>query len=314
MISRRSFSRCAIGAVAMAGLPVAVQGQPAGFVPGPLHRPVGLQLYTVREQAAADLPGTLAAVASIGYREVELAGLHERTAREFAALLRAHDLKAPAAHYSMFALQTGLDEKIADLQTLGVRYLVCSFPGTPDVARIADAPGGPGAAIMRGGLTLDDWRWNADEMNRIAEAATKAGLRCAYHNHAMEFVTYEGTAAFDVLLQGTDPALVDIELDCAWVAVGGENVADYIGRLGDRVRLLHIKDVMAPDAEEIETTAVGSGVIDWAAVFAAVNPDRLAHYFVEQEHFRVAPIDAIRRSFDYLTAPALVSVSGGARG
>lgn len=313
MISRRKLMTHTLGAAALAGFPLVVRGQPSGSVTGPLQRPVGLQLYTVREQAAADLASTLAAVSAIGYREVELAGLYERPAREFASLLRAHDLRATAAHYSMFALQSGLEEKIADLQTLGVGYLVCSFPGAPDVARIANAPGGPGAAIVRGELTLDEWRWNADEMNRIAETAAAAGLRCAYHNHAMEFVAYDGTVAFDELLKRTDPSLVDIELDCAWVAAGGENPADYLKKIAERTTLLHIKDVIDADAEKIETTAVGSGVIDWRAVFEAVDPAQLAHYFVEQEHFRSTPLEAIRRSFDYLTSPEMAAV-GGARG
>ena len=162
-------------------------------------------------------------------------------------------------------------------------------------------------------LTLDEWRWNADEMNRIAETAAAAGLRCAYHNHAMEFVAYDGTVAFDELLKRTDASLVDIELDCAWVAGGGENPADYLKKIAERTTLLHIKDVIDADAEKIETTAVGSGVIDWRAVFEAVDPAQLAHYFVEQEHFRSTPLEAIRRSFDYLTSPEMAAV-GGARG
>lgn len=310
MISRRQFVSISGALLAATALPIPPRVNAGAATSGPLGRPIGIQLYTVREQASADLAGTLAALAAIGYREVELAGMHERSAHEFARLLNAHGLRATAAHYSMFALQTDLGQKIEDLKTLGVEHLVCSFPGTPDVARLAGEPGGPGAAIMRGGLTLDDWRWNGDEMNRVAEAAAASDLRCAYHNHAMEFVDYNGVRAFDVLLQRADAQLVDVELDCAWVAAGGENPADYIRQLGGRVTLLHIKDLLSIQGPSFETTPVGSGVIDWAAVFAAVNPGRLAHYFVEQEHFRMLPLAAARASFEYLTGLAAEQARG----
>jgi sugar phosphate isomerase/epimerase len=299
MLSRRTFLSQSLGALAAAAMIRDAAATSGASVRGPLDRPIGLQLYTVREQAAADLAGTLAAVAAIGYREVELAGLHDRTAGEFAALLEHAGLAAPAAHYSMFDLQSGLEAKLADLNVLGVEYLVCSFPGTPEPARLVDRPGGPGAAIARGELTLDEWRWNAEQLNRIAAAAGEAGLQFAYHNHAMEFRSYDGTVAFDELLRLTDPDRVHLELDCAWVAQGGHEPAQLIGRLGERVRLLHIKDVKAASSS-FATTEVGNGRIDWRAVFAAADPRHVDHYFVEQEHFDRPPLESVEVSFRYL--------------
>lgn len=298
MVARRAFLQRSMAAAA--GLAFMSGRATAADAPeGPLGRPIGLQLYTVREQAAADLPGTLDAVAGIGYREVELAGLHGRSAREFAGLLSDVGLRAPAAHYSMFELQEDLDRKLEDLNELGVGYLVCSFPGTPDPERLAGFPGGPGAAIFSGELTLDEWRWNADQLARAGQSAKAAGLRFAYHNHAMEFRSYDGTVAFDELLRLTDPGEVSLELDCAWVAAGGEDPAAYIRRRGSRVRLLHIKDVK--DGAEFATTPVGSGTIDWPAVFRAADPQSLDHYFVEQEHFAEhPPLEAVAASISYL--------------
>lgn len=299
MVTRRTFlNHCAAAAITMATIQRSRAASDAA-PHGPLQRPVGLQLYTVRELAAADLPGTLAAVAQMGYREVELAGLHERSATEFAGLLRDHGLSAPAAHYSMFDLADGLDAKLADLEVLGVSYLVCSFPGTPDPGRLMARPGGPGAAIMRGELTLEEWRWNAEQLDRIAAAAAPAGVTVAYHNHAMEFASYDGTRAYDELLRLTDPERVFLEVDCAWVAEAGLDPADFITGVRDRVRLLHVKD-LKPDADQFTTVPVGSGGIDWPAVFAAVDPRRLDHYFVEQEHFDGAPLDAVEDSIRFL--------------
>lgn len=299
MYTRRTFlGRCAAAAAAMSVMPGS-HAAAETVARGPLGRPIGLQLYTVREQAEADLPATLAAIADLGYREVELAGLHGRSAAEFAALLRDNGLNAVAAHYSMFDLADGLDAKLSDLETLGVEYLVCSFPGTPAPERLVNRPGGPGAAIVRGELTLDDWRWNAEQLDRIAAAAANAGQRFAYHNHAMEFKSYDGTLAFDELLQRTDPERVFLEVDCAWVAAGGQPPAEFIVRHRPRVRLLHIKDVKA-GGETFTTVPVGSGTVDWQAVFAAVDPARLDHYFVEQEHFSVPPLEAVAASIRYL--------------
>lgn len=266
---------------------------------GPLGRPIGLQLYTVRDAAAADLPGTLAAIAGMGYREVEVAGLHGRSAAEFAALLRDNGLTAPCAHYSLFDLAGGLDAALDDVRTLGAEYLVCSFPGTPDPGRLSDRPGGPGAAIFRGELTLDEWRWNAEQLDRIGATATAAGLRFAYHNHSMEFVRYGDVSAFETLLAGTDPARVALEVDCAWVHAGGSDPAAFISAHRDRVRLLHIKDV-ARDSAEFTTVPVGTGMLDWPAVFAAAGAGRIDHYFVEQEHFALPPLDAAAASIRYL--------------
>lgn len=266
---------------------------------GPLDRPIGLQLYTVREQAAADLPGTLTAVAEMGYREVELAGLHGRGAAELGGLLRERGLRAPAAHHSMFDLVEGLDDKLEDLNLLGVQYLVCSFPGIPDPGRLMNRPGGPGAAIFRGELTLEEWRWNAEQLDAIASAAADAGLRFAYHNHAMEFASYDGTVAFDELLRLTDPDRVFLEVDCAWVAEGGRDPAEFIAGIQERVRLLHIKDVKAGPGE-FTTVPVGTGTINWHSVFATVDPARLDHYFVEQEHFEKPPLEAVQASIRYL--------------
>jgi sugar phosphate isomerase/epimerase len=271
---------------------------------GPLGRPIGLQLYTVKEAAAKDLPGTLRAVADIGYREVELAGLHGHSTRDVASMLKQTGLTAPAAHFNLFDLNTNAANRIAEVRELGVRHLVCSFPAARDVEKLSGRPGGPVGAIIRGELTLDDWRWNAECLNRIGEAARAAELRFAYHNHAMEFKTYDGIVAFDELLRLTNPQLVELELDCAWVLEGGHDPADYLQRHRDRVALLHIKDVKRP-APSFTTTEVGNGAIDWRRVFAAANPDRLAHYFVEQEHFDRPPLDAVRMSYDYLSKLAV---------
>ncbi|MGH8177714.1 MAG: sugar phosphate isomerase/epimerase family protein [Steroidobacter sp.] len=300
MWSRRTFLEH--GSLALAAM-TCLSVRAAGRQHGPLGRPIGLQLYTVREAIAKDLPGTLRQLAAIGYREVELADLPAQPVAEMKALLEDCGLTAPSMHASMVDLQTGLQQRIDYAKGLGVQYLVCSFPWTSD-ARFRNAPGGPAQALASG-MTLDDWKWNAEQLNRIGEITNKAGLRCGYHNHNMEFRSHDGVVAYDELLRATDPALVAMELDIAWVVTAGVDPLHYLSNHADRISLLHVKEVRknaqtAVDRLNAQTTEVGSGQIDWRRLFAAMSPDRIRHYFVEQENFERPPLEAVKVSFEYL--------------
>ncbi|HKR37767.1 MAG TPA: sugar phosphate isomerase/epimerase, partial [Steroidobacteraceae bacterium] len=237
---------------------------------GPLGRPIGLQLYTVREAVEKDLVGTLRAIAAIGYREVELAGIPGKSATELRKLLDDLGLAAPSMHASMADLQDGLQERIDYAKALGTEYLVCAFPWTAD-ARFRTNPG-HAVVSLASGITLDDWKWNAEQLNKIGAAAKQAGLRCGYHNHNMEFRSYDGVVAYDELLRLTDPQLVTMEMDIAWVVTAGADPVKYLKKHDDRISLLHVKDVVknlrvTTDLLQAQTTEVGSGKVDWKRVF-----------------------------------------------
>jgi sugar phosphate isomerase/epimerase len=300
MLSRRAFLERGSFAVAAMSLHAA---HAAAAQTGPLGKPIGLQIYTVREAAAKDLPGTLRAIADIGYREIELAGIPATSATDLRKILNDLGLTAPSMHASMAELQAGLQERIDYAKTLGARYLVCAFPWTAD-ARFRNA-----ALSIASGITLDDWKWNADQLNRIGAVAAKAGLSCGYHNHNIEFRSYDGVVAYDELLRLTDPKLVTMELDLAWVVTAGVDPVKYLRKHADRISMLHVKEVRkdlrtAVDKLKSQTTEVGSGKIDWQQLFGAMDPARIRHYFVEQENFERPPLDAVRISFDYLRSIA----------
>lgn len=289
---RRFLQNSSVALAAMTCLPTN-----ASQVRGPLGKPIGLQIYTVREAAAKDLNGTLKAVAEIGYGEIELAGQPAQPVAEMRKLLVDHGLTAPSMHTNMRDLQKSAQERIDYARALGAQYLVCSFPWTPDSRSIP-------IASMASAMTLDDWKWNAEQLNRVGELARKAGLRCGYHNHNIEFRSYDGVVAFDELLRRTDPALVTIELDIGWVVTAGQDPAAYLRKHADRISLLHVKDIrkdlQVTNELRAQTTEVGSGQIDWKAVFAAANPKLIGHYFVEQENFERSPLEAVKIGFDYL--------------
>lgn len=267
---------------------------------GPFGRPIGLQLYTLGAAAAKDLEGTLKSVADIGYREIELAGGPPlRPAAELKKLLAKYGLTSPSIHSSMEELQADADAKIRLASELGAMYLVCAFPWTAD-NRFKQK-----GTNIAGDITLDDWKWNAAELNRIGALAKKAGVRLGYHNHNMEFRSYAGVVAFDELLRLTDPELVAIELDIAWVVTAGIDPIRCLREHASRIELLHVKEVrkdlkVMTDKVLAQTTELGNGKIDWPKVFGAMQPKHIRHYFVEQENFERDPIESVRIDCDYL--------------
>ena len=297
-ITRRSFLECS--SLAMIAAMGSVKTFAAGTGAGPLGRAIGLQLYTVREQANKDLPGTLKKLQAIGYREVETAGFYGKSGKEMRKLLADHGMTAPSAHSSMGEIQKDMQKLVDGAAEVGAKYLICAFPGLPPGVSLSS-----GAAIASG-ITLDHWKWNAEQLNKLGEVAKKAGVKAGYHNHNMEFRSYDGVVAFDELLKQTDPALVTIELDIAWVVTAGLDPVTYLKKYADRISMLHVKDVRkdaVTTATELksQTVEVGSGKVDWKRVFAACDPKHLKHYFVEQENFTGSPLDAVRDSYRYLS-------------
>jgi sugar phosphate isomerase/epimerase len=244
---------------------------------GSLDR-VGLQLYTVRTLMAEGVERTLEMVAEVGYREVEFAGYFERTPRELRATLDGLGLAAPATHLGLNILRDRLEETIETAATLGHRYLV--LPSLPSEDHDS----------------LDDYRRIGNEMNRIGEVCRASGLRFAYHNHAFEFQRMDGRIPFDVLLEETDPQLVQIELDLFWIIDGGQDPLAYFEAHPGRFHLCHIKDRLA-DGTMVE---VGAGEIDFAAMFAQAENAGLEHYFVEHDQPN-DPGASVRESYRHLS-------------
>jgi sugar phosphate isomerase/epimerase len=239
----------------------------------------GLQLYTVRSLMQQDVEGTLAAVAEIGYREVEFAGEFGRTPAQLRGTLDRLGLRAPARHVAVDALERETAQVLEACATLGNGFVV-----------VAWIP-----AAMRG--TVDDWRRTGERFNRLGEAARRAGLRFAYHNHDFEFAPLEGRIPFDVLLESTDPTLVAIELDLYWITKGGQQPLDYLRRERGRYVMVHVKDMDATPARGMADP--GRGVLDFAALVPAASSAGVRHFFVEHDT-PADPLETARVGFAYL--------------
>jgi sugar phosphate isomerase/epimerase len=290
LISRRRFLEASGGAIAWAALSkgaLTAKASPGGM-------PLGLQLYSVRDQLAKDYDGTLRQVAALGYQEVEAAGFYDRTAAQVKQSMTAARLHCISAHYPLAKLQPQLDEHIRYAKELGLTYMICSSPAPKEASSKASPES----------LTLDDWKWNAEQFNRIGERIKAAGMQFGYHNHVAEFHPQSGELPYDVLLKMTDPDKVTMEMDCGWVAVAGQSPAGYLERYPQRFSLLHVKDFkLSPgnvDRKSAVSTELGKGSLDYRGIFAAVKKTRVQHYFVEQEEFDMPPFEALKVDADYM--------------
>jgi len=222
---------------------------------------IGLQLYTVRKDMERSVEQTLARVAEIGFKEVELAGLFQRTPPQFAELLKANGLAAPSGHLGLDIMRTAWDKALDDSATLGHKYVVVAW--IPPEER----------------SSVDVVRKLGEDFNRAGEAARKRGMTFAYHNHDFEFEPLGSTTCYDVLLATCEPSLVEFELDLFWITKAGKDPLAYLAQQPGRFTMVHVKD-MATDGSMVD---VGAGTIDFAKIFAAANGG-IKHYFVEHDN------------------------------
>ena len=239
---------------------------------------IGIQLYTVRDQMKADFEGTLAHIAQIGYKEVEFAGYFDHTPADVKAILDRHGLAAPSTHIGLGEIDDW-KKALDTAKAVGHEYVV--VPWVPQEKRV----------------TLDGWKNVASVFNRAAQMAKDAGLQFAYHNHDFEFPKMDGQVPYDVLLQSTDPKLVQLEIDLYWITKGGQDPLTYFARWPGRIPLVHVKDGGA--APEYKMADVGQGKIDWKRIFAKRDQAGIKHFFVEHDQ-PPQPFDDIAASYNYL--------------
>lgn len=308
MTSRRNFLRDA-SALTLSGLLLPRLGQAQGLFAADTAYPIGIQLFTLFKSMNEDPKGTLEKVAAVGYKEVESAfssrgGYYGYSAKEFKSIVsgmgmiwRAHHAggapfrsrpmpaaggpppggaapggpppagggqRTPPMDFSkmppMLNLRDNYQELVDQAAEAGLAYLVC-----------ASTPVG----------TLDEIKKSIEVFQKTGEAAKKAGIGFAYHNHSTEFDSVEGAGTpYELILSQTDKELVKMELDLAWATKAGKDPVALFKEQPGRFPLWHIKDIKA-DLKSI--TEVGNGVVDFKKAFAAAKTAGLKHIFVEQD-------------------------------
>src|SRR3954463_13241209 len=286
-MNRRDFLRT----TALGGTLAAISGRltESAFA-NPYGKPVGLQLYSLRDQLEKDAAGTIQQIAKIGYRDVEIYSLYGKSAAEFKKILDDNGVIASSGHYLLKDVKGDWGKHVEDAKTLQLKYMVNAIL-QPEERK-----------------SFDDYKQLVDVFTKAAETTQKAGIQFCYHNHNFEFTKYRGTTAYDYLLHTLDPKLVKFEMDCFWVTHAGQDPVAYFKKYPGQFPLLHIKDMKDKPAATHELDAkmglfapVGQGTIDWKRIFAAAPKGGMQHYYVEQDYCEQPPLEAVKISYDYLS-------------
>lgn len=237
------------------------------------RQPVAMELWTYRRELKEDLPGTLAMIHKLGFRDVETASFYGRTAAEFRKILDGAGLHCSSYITGYARLAKEMDAVIAEAKALGATYVLTA--GIPH----------------KGLLTIENVRQAVADFNAWGERLHSAGLRLGYHPHGFEFVPYGNGNLFDVMLAGTKPEWVTYEMDVFWFAHGGADPVTYLQKHPSRFALVHLKDVAvgtatgghsgrAPDEASV---ALGAGELDWPAILRAAVNAGVKKYYIEDE-------------------------------
>src|SRR5713101_5158630 len=266
-LSRRSF--LAFSAM----LPWALSARAAKSIP------VGLELYSVREELKKDPEGTVRAVAQMGYQGVEFYAPYfewsESQTKQMRKLLDDLGVRCFSTHNDSSYLSPEKIGRARDLNLiLGSKYVVmASSDPKPD---------------------LDSWKAIADSLNAAADQLESAGLKAGYHNHQREFVPVENQRAIEILAKNKTPSIIPPEVVGTSRQTGSDPVA-WIRANPGRIRSLHLKD-WSPEPEKGYRVLFGEGAADWKNIFeAAESAGRSEYYLIEQEGSRFPELETARR-------------------
>lgn len=244
----------------------------------------GIQVYSVKEDMATDPVATLKSLAGFGYRQLEgfdggkgiLWGMQPS---EFKSLMGDIGSEMVATHCNVFE---NLETQAQLAAEVGIKYLICPWIGPQK--------------------SLDDYRKMASEFNRIGEKLKAFDLKFAYHNHDYTFVQLDGQIPQDLLMNETDPELVDFEMDMYWVHVAAINPAEYLAKYPNRFRLCHVKDASpGPGDPHQRGVLLGKGEIPYAELIAQSKTLGMDYFIVEQEQFPIGtPLEAAKANAEYL--------------
>jgi sugar phosphate isomerase/epimerase len=269
--TRREF----LGAVGIGGLTLSLGVAPLAQAAADKKIPVGLQLYSVRAQCSSDLPGTLAAVSRIGYRGVEFAGYHGRTAKELRKLLDDNGLVACGTHTPY---ESVLGDKLKDTiefnRTIGNKFLIVPWMNETQSKQV--------------------WLDRAKLFNELADQVKADGMWVGYHAHAHDFKQIEGVSAWDLFFGNTKPEVV-MQLDTSNCCEGGADPVAVLKKYPGRARSIHLK-AHGGGSE----AAIGEDKVDWKEVFAFCEIKGKTQWYIVEHETGKDPLDAVKRNFEAL--------------
>lgn len=241
----------------------------------------GLQLYTLRDVIADDPEATIRQVADFGYSQIESydgpLGLWWGMGNTgYKNLLDELGLTAISTHANVFE---EFERKANEAAEIGLTFIVCPWVGPQE--------------------SMDEFRQIADQFNEMGEIASDLGLRFAYHNHAYSFEELEGELPQEVLINNTDPDLVEYQMDIYWVVAAGEDPAEWMRKYPGRFTSGHVKDL--DPGNEPESTILGTGTINFEELLPVATENGMEAFIVEQEAYTgTTPMGAVRENAEYM--------------
>jgi sugar phosphate isomerase/epimerase len=253
-----------------------------------MAQPIGIQLYSLREQFPKDVPGTLALIRSWGITELEGGGTYGLSQEEFNQLLVKNGIKVVSVGADFNDLDKDIDKVIKNAKAFRATFVMCAWAAHDgDVFTKADAD----KAI--------------EVFNRAGEKLAKEGLSFCYHPHGYEFGKYEKGTLFDYMAEKMNPKFANFEMDVYWVKQSGTDPMKFFKKYATRIKLMHLKDRKpgTPDSSnghaDVETNVVlGDGDVGIAALMKAARKAGVKHYFIEDESSRV--VQQVPKSLAFL--------------
>jgi len=273
MLNRRQFiekSALGIGSTVLASqIPLNLT---ASIGSKALKKPLGVQVWTIKDQLIKDFPGTLKMMADLGYQSVEMCSppgyessgfgpLMKIKASEMKKIVNDAGLVLESTHYGMGELRDNLNERIDFALESGQKQMICSSFWLPKNA------------------TMSDWMKAVDELNEIGAITKKSGIQTGFHNHHMEFEKIDGKLIYDALMEHFDPDLVKMQFQVAVISIGYK-AANYFEKYPGRFISAHLADWSTSENKQV---AIGQGIVDWKEFFKAAEKCGVKNYFVEME-------------------------------
>ncbi|MES1221469.1 MAG: TIM barrel protein [Bacteroidota bacterium] len=243
----------------------------------------GLQLYSLRDVLPKYPKEILKQVAEFGYKQLEgyegAKGMFWGMSNiEFKKYMDDLGMNFVSSHCET---NKDFEKKVADAASIGMKYIIYPYEGP--------------------NKTMDDYKKLTDDFNKKGEICKKNGIRFAFHNHDFSFRAINGVFPQDVLMQNTDPSLVDFEMDMYWVVTAGQDPVAWLKKYPNRFPFVHVKDRTIGATATADTCILGQGSINYHSILKEARKLGVKYYIVEQEKYaNTTPIDSAKADAEYM--------------